>query len=84
MQMLKLNYMGFVALRNSPGVIADITSRAQRIAEAAGDGFKVTPVRTNFSITGRASVRVLTETAEAMVAEATDRTLTQAIDAGRG
>lgn len=83
MRAVTLNIPGFVALRNSPAVQADIKARAERIAAAAGDGFAVSPVRTNRSVSGRARVTVYTETAEAMVAEATDRVLDTAIDAGR-
>ena len=80
---LKLNIPGFVALRNSPEVQADIKARAERIASAAGDGFVVTPVTTNMSRSGRARVAVITGNADAMLAEANDRALTKAIDAGR-
>jgi len=83
MQMLKLNIPGFVALRNSPEVQADIKARAERIAQAAGDGFEVTPVTTNMSRSGRARVAVIATTAEAMLAEANDQALTRAIDSGR-
>jgi len=78
-----LNIPGFVALRNSPEVQADIQARAERIASAAGDGFVVTPVTTNRSMSGRAHVAVITGDADAMLAEANDQALTRAIDAGR-
>ena len=81
---VKLNYKGFVALRNSPEVVSDLTSRAQRIAQTAGDGFVVTEPRYNHSISGRASVRVVTGDAEAMVAQTRDNVLDRAMDAGRG
>ena len=80
---LKLNIPGFVALRNSPEVQADIKARAERIAAAAGDGFVVSPVTTNMSRSGRARVAVITGDADAMLAEANDQALTRAIDAGR-
>jgi len=82
---LKLFNKGFVELRNSPGVVADIERRAAAIADAAGEGFAVRPAETNLSFPhGRARVAVVTETFDAMYAEATDRTLTRSIDAGRG
>lgn len=80
---VKFNLKGFVALRNSPGVVADLERRAQAIAEAAGDGFAV-KVKTNLAYPmGRAKATVFTDTIEAMIAEATDRALMSAIDAGR-
>lgn len=80
---IKWNMAGFSALRNSPGVVADIESRGQAIANAAGDGVESLPARLNNGVRGRARVRVVTTTAESMIAEATDRTLTSAIDSGR-
>lgn len=66
-------------LRGGGGVRGDLESRARRIAAAAGEGFEVD------SDVGakrfRASVR--TATFEARKAEATGRTLSRALDAGR-
>ena len=80
---VKLNIPGFVALRNSPGVQADIARRAAAIAAAAGEGFEATPVTTSGGFMGRARARVVTATAEAMASEAADPVLESAIDAGR-
>lgn len=64
----------------SPAVLADLEARARRIAAAAGPGHKVdSEVGTK-----RARAAVITETTEARRAEAKARTLTRAIDAGRG
>lgn len=69
---------GFRALATSAEAQAMVDSHAQRIADAAGDGFEVrsSPGR------GRARAAVITATQEAMAAEATDKALTEAI--GRG
>lgn len=82
----KINSAGVRELLRSAAVQADLKERADRIAAAANaaaglqDGFIVdTDVGAN-----RARAVVLTATADAMVAEATDRTLTRSIDAGRG
>lgn len=73
------NIPGFVALRKSPGVAADLERRARRIASAAGPGMEVD------SMIGRTRARstVRTGTFAARRAEATNATLTRAIDAGR-
>jgi hypothetical protein len=81
---LKLNSDGVALLLNSPNVRADLERRANAIASAAisasGEpGFEVdSQVGENRA---RASVR--TTEFGAMKAEARDRALTRAIDAGR-
>lgn len=62
------------------GVKVDLRRRALRIAEAAGDGM-VAKEGTN--VIRRARWVVITETSEAMQNEASNRTLTRALDAGR-
>ena len=76
---IKLNLAGFRKLRRSPEVAADLEKRARRIADAAGPGqeVEVTKGRT------RALGMVWTDTHEARRNEATNRSLTRAIDAGR-
>ncbi len=76
---LKLNSQGIVDLLRSDGVLRDLRARAERIAAVAGEGMAVD------SDVGRTRARawVWTDTPEAMVAEATNRKLTRAIDAGR-
>lgn len=76
---IELNRDGVVALLQSAEVAADLAARGERIASAAGDGFEV-KASTNRD---RAVVFVSTETTEARRAEAEDRALTRAIDAGR-
>lgn len=72
---------GFRELRTEPGVVADVTERAERIAAAAGPGNEVTV--TEGRGRGRIRASVLTATPEAQQAEAADLSLTKAIDAGR-
>ncbi len=76
---IKINRAGVVALLTSPEVFADLTRRGNAIAAAAGDGVEAQTTRNR----DRAVVFVRTETFEARKAEATDRSLTRAIDAGR-
>lgn len=72
---------GFNAVRRSEGVRADLMARAERIRDATGvDGF-VAIATDNAS---RSGVLVVANTFEARRAEATDKVLTKAIDAGRG
>ena len=67
------------ALLQSDEVAADLERRARNIAAAAGDGMEV-----SIEIgPERARAAVITGTAEAKLAEATDRTLSSALDAGR-
>jgi hypothetical protein len=76
---IEVNRKGVRALLRDERVQADLKRRAEAIAKAAGPGMVVTS-----RITGnRARAGVHTETIEAKRAEATDRALTRAIDAGR-
>lgn len=79
---IKFNYSAFNQLRSDPAIQAELHRRGEAIAAAAGGGddYKVidSPNRT------RARVIVVTATPEAMREEATNRTLSQALDAGRG
>lgn len=76
---IKLDSGGIREMLRSSAVQADLAGRARRIAEQAGPGMAVS------SISGRrrALAMVWTDTPEAMEAEATQRALTRAIDAGR-
>lgn len=74
------NEAAYEALLKSPGVQADLRRRGARIAARAGSGMEVeSSVGAN-----RARVSVRTATPAARRAEAEDRALTRAIDAGRG
>jgi hypothetical protein len=76
---VKLNRKGMRDLLRSEEVRKDLDRRAARVAAAAGPGME------HSSTIGRnrALAMVWTETVDAMVAEATDRKLTRAIDAAR-
>lgn len=77
---IELHNAGFNQLRSSPGVMADLNSRASRIQAAAGDGMGMKPA-TSSGKRGRASV--FTESYRARYKESHDKALTRAIDAGR-
>lgn len=77
---IEMNGAGIRKLLADAGVQRDLERRGERIAAAAGDGFDAVPDPGR----KRARVVVLTQTAEAMEAEATRRALTRAVDAGRG
>jgi hypothetical protein len=77
---VKLNKQGVRQLLTSAAAQADLDRRARRIAAAAGPGFEAESTPSP----ARAHATVVTGTTEARIAEATDRALTRAIDAGRG
>lgn len=74
-----LNSEGVRDLLRSDGVRKDLRARADRIAAAAGPGH----IADDETGRNRARAAVITATAEAMLSEATNHTLTRAIDAGR-
>lgn len=76
---LKLNNAGVRALLASAEISSDLENRGNRIAQAAGDGVEVEVTKNR----DRTVVFVTTETTDAKKAEAEDRALTRAIDAGR-
>jgi hypothetical protein len=71
---------GFRKILRSGAALADVSRRARAMASAAGEGVGVQ------TSTGANRVRatVATETWEAAEREATNKTLTRAIGAGRG
>jgi hypothetical protein len=74
-----LNRRGVRELLRSPEIQRDLRRRAEAIARVAGPGHEVdTQVGRN-----RARAAVITGTFEAAHNEATNRSLTRAIDAGR-
>jgi hypothetical protein len=79
LEKLKLNPAGVKELLKSEGVLADLADRADAIAEAAGPGFESDWERGP----NRARASVRTTDFESRKAEAKDRALTRAIDAGR-
>jgi hypothetical protein len=77
---IKLNKAGVAALLRHPRMQADLDRRARRIAAAAGSGHRVESSPTRL----RARSVVVTDTYEARRREATNRSLSAAVDAGRG
>jgi len=77
---IEVNSAGIQAILKSEEVQSLLEAKAQRIAAAAGDGFEVS---SRIGAT-RARASVITATRAARKAEAVDRVLTAAIDAGRG
>lgn len=76
---VRLNRKGVRELLQSREVLSDLERRANAIAAAAGEGMEVdSEIGRNRA---RASVR--TATREAVLAEAQQRALTRALDAGR-
>jgi hypothetical protein len=79
---VELHNQGFNDLRTSPGVMADLNSRAAAIAASAGPGNEVIGAhRTGGRPRGRATVS--TRSYQAKRNEMTSKTLTRAIGAGR-
>lgn len=77
---IELNIAGFNAVRRSPEVRSDLKRRAEAIAAQAGEGFEV--IETDNP--SRAGAMVVAATKDARLAEATEKVLTKAINAGRG
>lgn len=75
------HYAAFNHVRKSAGVREALASAGHAIADAAGGEPNFVVVETENA--SRARVLVITATAEAMTAEATDRRLTTALNAGR-
>lgn len=77
---ISLNKQAVRNMARSPQMQAMLLARAERIASAAGEGM----VAESHIGSTRARATVHTDTFEAILAEATDRALTNALDAGRG
>lgn len=76
---VKLNNKGFRELRTSAKVQAEIQRRAERVADAAGDGFEVDNPGTH----NRARRTVIPKSAEAGARSADPTVLLRALNAGR-
>lgn len=76
---VRIRYKGIRELLTGPEVAADLRRRAEAIAAAAGPGHKIDVTQRG----RRARAAVITDTLDAMKAEAKRRTLTRALDAGR-
>lgn len=77
---IDINSDGIQELLKSGPVRALLKAKADRIAAAAGPGM----LASSFVGRTRARASVITDTHKARRAEATNRSLTRAIDAGRG
>ncbi|MEE6280149.1 hypothetical protein [Georgenia sp. MJ170] len=80
---LELIPEGFTALLTGKEVTEDLQARGRRIASAAGDGFEPKTWQGRYGGSPRSIVAVEAVTAEAKRAEARDRVLTRAKEAGR-
>lgn len=80
---IEWNYRAFDAIRRSPEVVADLERRARAIRAAAGGDDADFEVET-FIGRSRARVTIRTANRAGMLAEARDRALTRAMEAGRG
>lgn len=78
---LQIHPEGFNEARKDPRVQGDLDRRAEAIAAAAGGGEDF--VAHSSPTSTRARSVVITATVDGMLAEATDRALTRALDAGR-
>lgn len=79
---IEINQAGvreFLSTSNA-ALVAELERRALAIAQAAGEGVETK----TFQGSDRARVHIATVTPEAMRAEAEERTLTRALEAGRG
>ena len=76
---VKVNPSGVAALLRHPGVREDLYARANRIKAAAGHGHTVKV----FQGHDRVRAHIKASTKQAQAAEARDRALTRAIQAGR-
>lgn len=74
----------FVDLMTGPAVTRDLLRRGHAIARRAGRGFEVEAWRASWGGAPRTVVTVRAATAAARRAEARDRVLTRAKEAGRG
>lgn len=85
---IELNHDGIRSMLCSDEVAGAVESAAQRVARTAGDGFEVAEKRImggnrNAQFKGRVGYMVYTDTYEAMVNEAENKTLSRAVVACR-
>jgi hypothetical protein len=79
----KLNMKGFEAIRTAPKVMDMLDEIAQDMADRAGEGYKAVPASaTGGRVRGRAMV--VTDTFEAKVDQAKNRTLERVVGSTRG
>lgn len=80
---VEINVAGFNEFRKQPALQADLLARGERIARKAG-GSPDFETRVYPDMRTRARVTVGTATTQGRIKEAAHRSLTRAIDAGRG
>ncbi len=80
----EFNHDAFQHVLNAPEVKARIRRMGDAVAQAAGEGFEVQEYTANYGGSPRPMVVVRADSIEAKRAEATDKTLTRALDAARG
>lgn len=73
----------FRALRTAPEVAAELDKRANRIADAAGIGYRANPAVSTGG-KGRARASVQTTTVKAIRSNAKHHTIMSALSAGKG
>lgn len=76
---IELNYEGIRQLLMSQPIANECKKAAEKIAERAGDGFEVLPLREMDYGGGRVGYAVKTATYEAALAEAEDKVLSKAV-----
>jgi hypothetical protein len=79
---VEMDSAGFKAILSGPEVEGLLRKHAEAIAAAAGPGHVVDIIQGGYG-GGRKVAIIATDTVDAMIAEATDRNLTRALDAGR-
>lgn len=79
---IKFHYDQFALLRSDPAIQAEIDSRARAIADAAGGGDDFSAISSPGK--DRARAVVTTSSEKGRKAEANDRALSSALEAGRG
>lgn len=73
------NRKAYAALLKEAGVLADVRARAQRVADAAGEGYEMN----SSAPRKRARASVVTATGEAIRDNAENQTLIRSLEAGR-
>ena len=81
---VRMNNKAFYELRSSPGVVADLESRTEKIRAACGEGFETSSQQGAKRPQGRWRTTVIAASAKAKRRNARHNTLIKALDAGRG
>lgn len=82
---IQYNRAALESILKSPGVLADVRSRAERVRDAAGPGFEISSmIGAGRSAAGRARASVRAESFSARVRNSRENILLRALEAGRG